>query len=303
MVASSSAGSEPAGPPSAAWSTWTEEDFAGLVDMLDAWKRQAPGSEQAGRSPLLPALESAIASRDMEPFFIVVERATKESAARGVSLEEMLRQLVQASGGVAEIVAKAYAADPPRLGRALRAFIKLKDGLAVRAGEVFAHHRVAIAEEAQRKVIRELSTPVIEIWQGILVMPLIGLVDSSRARQMMEQLLERIKALGSRVVILDVTGVPAVDTEVANHFLRTMQAARLVGAATILVGISPGMAQTLVRLDITLPGLETYADLRSGLEAAFRRLGYRVVRAEGGTAGAGAGGTGAGAAGAPVNVG
>jgi rsbT co-antagonist protein RsbR len=190
-----------------------------------------------------------------------------------------LRQLARASSAVVETVARSFRGDAPRLIRALRAFSQLKDGLAVRAGEAYARERVAVAQEEQRKVIRELSTPVVEVWQGILVMPLVGVLDSVRARQMMEQLLERIKALGSRVVIVDVTGVPTVDTEVANHFLRTMQAARLVGAATILVGISPAMAQTLVRLEATLPGLETYADLRSGLEAALERLGYRVVSA------------------------
>jgi anti-anti-sigma regulatory factor len=267
----------PARPPDEGWSAWTADDFDGLADVMAAWRRHGTGPGGDAGAAEATALIQAIEQRDLGPFFDTVDRQAQEVAAKGTPFEEILRELARSSAAVAEAVAAEYAALPDRLVRAMRAFVKLKDGLAVRAGEAFAKQRVSVAEEAQRKVIRELSTPVVEVWEGILVMPLIGVVDSRRARQMMEQLLDRIRALGSRVVILDVTGVPTVDTEVANHFLRTMQAARLVGASTILVGISPAMAQALVHLDITLPGLETFADLRSGLEAALERLGFTVV--------------------------
>ncbi|BAS27747.1 hypothetical protein LIP_1906 [Limnochorda pilosa] len=167
--------------------------------------------------------------------------------------------------------------EPGRALRAIRAFTRLKDAVAGRAGEVYAARRAEEVEEEQRRIIRELSTPVIEVWEGILVMPIVGIIDSGRAKQMMEQLLNRIVELGSRIVILDVTGVPSIDTGVADHLLRTTRAARLVGARSILVGISPQVAVTLVRLGVSFGDLETVGDLRSGLALALELLGHRVV--------------------------
>ena len=127
----------------------------------------------------------------------------------------------------------------------------------------------------------ELSTPVIQIWEEILVSPLIGTIDSARARQIMESLLEMIVATKSSIVIMDITGVPAVDTEVANRLLRTMQAAKLMGAESILTGIGPQISQTIVHLGVDLSGVITRASLRDGLDLAFRKLRFKVTRSEG----------------------
>jgi len=111
----------------------------------------------------------------------------------------------------------------------------------------------------------------------VLAMPLVGMVDSARAKQMMEQLLNRIVERQSRIVILDVTGVPSIDSGVADHLIRTTRAARLVGARSILAGISPQVAVTLVRMGISFGDLETVSDLRSALALALEMLGYKVV--------------------------
>lgn len=146
------------------------------------------------------------------------------------------------------------------------------------AGEVYAAEREDKVEDEFRHMIRRLSTPVIDVWHEIQVLPLIGVIDSTRAQQMTEQLLERIVKRQARVVIIDITGVPTVDTAVADHLLKTTHAASLVGARAILVGISPQVAQTLVRLGVSLGDVETYADLRSGLEHALASLGYSIER-------------------------
>jgi rsbT co-antagonist protein RsbR len=111
--------------------------------------------------------------------------------------------------------------------------------------------------QRQQDAINELSTPVIKVWDGLLVLPIIGTLDSQRTLRMMELLLEQIVATGSRIAILDITGVPVVDTMVANHLIKTVTAAGLMGAECILSGISPTIAQTIVHLGIDLTGIRT----------------------------------------------
>ena len=135
----------------------------------------------------------------------------------------------------------------------------------------------------QRATISELQTPVIQVWEGILALPIVGMVDTARAQDMTEALLERIVATGSEIVLLDITGVPVVDTAVARHLLETVAAARLLGADVLIVGLSSRTAMTLVQLGIDLSHVTTRATLAKGLEFAFRRLGLAVVGQNGST--------------------
>ena len=135
--------------------------------------------------------------------------------------------------------------------------------------------RDTIAE--QRATIGELQTPVIQVWDGILALPIVGSVDTARAQDMTEALLERIVATGSEIVLLDITGVPVVDTAVARHLLETVSAARLLGADVLIVGLSSRTAMTLVQLGIDLSHVTTRATLAKGLALAFSRLGLAVV--------------------------
>jgi rsbT co-antagonist protein RsbR len=132
----------------------------------------------------------------------------------------------------------------------------------------------------QQEALRELSTPVLQLRQGVLVQPVIGLIDTQRARQLTEALLRAIRANRARVVVMDITGVPAVDSKVANHLLQTVQAARLMGAAVIVTGLSAEVAQTLVAIGVDLSKLNTLSDLQSGIEEADRLMGYRVITTE-----------------------
>jgi anti-anti-sigma regulatory factor len=132
--------------------------------------------------------------------------------------------------------------------------------------------------EAQQRAIQELSTPVIPVMERILVMPLVGSIDSMRARDIMRALLAGISEHRAKVVILDITGVPIVDSGVANHLNKTIQAARLKGARTIVTGITDAVAETIVDLGIDWTEIETLSDLQTGLIVALGSLGIRLSK-------------------------
>jgi len=132
--------------------------------------------------------------------------------------------------------------------------------------------------ERQAQAILELSTPVIQVWDDILVMPLIGTIDTSRAQQVLENLLGTVARKNAAVVIIDITGVPVVDSKVADHFLKTIAATRLLGAEVLLTGLSPHNAQALVRLGVSLTGVKTQGTLQAGLRVAFELTHHRITR-------------------------
>ena len=132
-------------------------------------------------------------------------------------------------------------------------------------------------DELQR-TLEELQTPVLQVWEGVLALPIVGGLDTARAQDMTEALLERIVQTDSEVVLLDITGAPVVDTAVAKHLLETVSAARLLGAEVLIVGLTTRIALTLVHLGVDLAGVTTRTTLAKGLELAFARLGLRVVR-------------------------
>lgn len=129
----------------------------------------------------------------------------------------------------------------------------------------------------QRQTISELETPILQVWDGVLALPIVGSLDTARTQQMNEALLQRIVETESEIVILDITGVPLVDTAIAKHLIETVTAARLLGAEVLLVGLSPRIALTLVHLGLDLNGIITRTTMARGLELAFERLGLRVV--------------------------
>lgn len=130
----------------------------------------------------------------------------------------------------------------------------------------------------QQQELLELSTPVIKLWEGVLAVPMIGTLDSSRTQLVMEALLQRIVDTGSELAIIDITGVPTVDTLVAQHLLKTVTAIRLMGAECIISGIRPQIAQTIVHLGIDLQGITTKATLADALSLALKSTGYTITR-------------------------
>jgi rsbT co-antagonist protein RsbR len=135
--------------------------------------------------------------------------------------------------------------------------------------------------DQQRLTISELQTPVIQVWDRILALPIVGGLDTARTQEMNEALLEKIVATGSEIVIMDITAVPVMDTAVAKHLLETVSAARLLGADVLMVGLSTRTAITLVHLGVDLSGVVTRTTMAKGLELAFARLGLEVVERRG----------------------
>lgn len=222
-------------------------------------------------------LRSAATSRNLSAYFAVQRESIGAMAAAGLPLRVIARATSDLRDPIVDHLRTSVSdVTDQRAAVDVLDYI-LRESLIV-SGEVYAAEREDKVEDEFRHLIRRLSTPVIQVWDEIQVLPLIGVIDSTRARQMTEQLLERIVEAQARVVIMDITGVPTVDTAVADHILKTAKAAGLVGAKAILVGISPQVAQTLVTLGVSLGNVETYADMRSGLEHALRSLGYAIER-------------------------
>jgi rsbT co-antagonist protein RsbR len=153
----------------------------------------------------------------------------------------------------------------------------LIDRLGLYTTEVYQRGREQVISRQQQDML-ELSTPVVQLWEGILGLPLIGTLDSARTQVVMESLLQRIVDTGARIAIIDITGVPTVDTLVAQHLLKTVAAARLMGADCIISGIRPQIAQTVVHLGLDLATVVTKATLADAFAVALQRLGLAVVR-------------------------
>jgi rsbT co-antagonist protein RsbR len=153
----------------------------------------------------------------------------------------------------------------------------LLDKLGLYTTEMFQKSRESVIMRQQQEML-ELSTPVVKLWDGVLALPIIGTLDSSRTQTIMENLLERIVETGSELAIIDITGVPTVDTLTAQHLLKTVTAARLMGAECIISGIRPQIAQTIVHLGVELGDIVTKANLADAFRVAMQRSGHIVVR-------------------------
>lgn len=154
---------------------------------------------------------------------------------------------------------------------------ELLDKLGLHTIQIFQKAREAVISRQQEELL-ELSTPVVKLWDGILALPMIGTLDSARTQVVMESLLQRIVDTGSEIAIIDITGVPTVDTVTAQHLLKTVTAIRMMGADCIISGIRPQIAQTIVHLGIDLQGVTTKATLADALALALKRSGFVVSR-------------------------
>ncbi|MEH2077035.1 MAG: STAS domain-containing protein [Nostoc sp.] len=169
--------------------------------------------------------------------------------------------------------------DPIELGEEIWLATNLLDQLGLLTIEVYQKMREEVILRQQEELM-ELSTPVIKLWEGILALPIIGTLDSARTQMMMESLLQKIVETGSEVAIIDITGVPTVDTLTAQHLLKTVTAARLMGADCMISGIRPQIAQTIVYLGIDLADVITKATLADAFLMALKRLGATITRSQ-----------------------
>jgi rsbT co-antagonist protein RsbR len=197
---------------------------------------------------------------------------------RGVETHEVLGIVLLLRDVLARALFSKYGSNFDLLNRVLDAYEPAANRIATTVGVGFVQERERVIRQ-QQEAIRELSTPVLPVRERLLILPIIGVIDPQRARQLTEQLLAGIRTNRAKVVVMDITGVPAIDSSVANHLVQTVEAARLLGAAVIVTGLSPEIAQTLVTIGMELGKMTTVGDLQGGIEEAERLLGYKVVTA------------------------
>ena len=190
---------------------------------------------------------------------------------RGVETHEVLGIVLLLRDALARSLFVNYQDDAEKLNRVFDAYEPAANRIAVTVGVSFVEERERVIRE-QQDAIKELSTPVLQVRNGLLILPIIGNLDTQRARQLTDQLLGAIQTNRAKVVVIDITGVATVDLTVANHLVQTVEAARLMGATAILTGLSSKIAQTLVDLGVDLGMMKTVGDLQGGLEEAERVL-------------------------------
>jgi rsbT co-antagonist protein RsbR len=195
---------------------------------------------------------------------------------RGVETHEVVGIVLLLRDVLARSLFAKYQADSEKLNRILDAYEPAANRIANTVAVGFVQERERVIRQ-QQEAIRELSTPVLQVRERLLILPIIGVIDPHRARQLTEQLLRGIRTNRAKVVVIDITGVAAMDATVANHLVQTVEASRLLGASSIVTGLSPEIAQTLVNIGVDLGKMNTVGDLQGGIEQAERLLGYKVL--------------------------
>jgi rsbT co-antagonist protein RsbR len=269
-----------------------EKDSAGL---LNEWlaEMKAAGAGNDGRmteaeltsqsTELLKGMSAAVRSGDdisATPWAAVrefLDGVSRSRAIQGFSSEEVATFIFSLKKPLFTRIRRATANNPEGLAEATWQTSQLIDKLGMHTVKAFQKGREEVIRRQQEEML-ELSTPVVKLWDGIIALPMIGTLDSARTQIVMESLLQRIVETGAEIAIIDITGVPTVDTLVAQHLLKTVTAIRLMGADCIISGIRPQIAQTIVHLGVELHGVMTKASLADALALALKRSGLTVTK-------------------------
>ena len=233
---------------------------------------------QALRHALASGDGSDIKSSSWQGLCDVLASISQSRARQGFSYAETATFVFSIKEPIFARLQRDLTKDPAALAAETWLINVLIDKLALHTIEVFQKGREDVIARQQRTML-ELSTPVVELWEGILALPLIGTLDSERTQLVMESLLTRIVETGAAIAIIDITGVPTVDTLVAQHLLKTVAAARLMGADCLISGIRPQIAQTIVHLGVELGDVTSKATLAGAFAVALKRTGLSIVRA------------------------
>ena len=206
-----------------------------------------------------------------------LEGISASRARQGFSPTEVATFVLSLKQPLFSAIRQELGKTPDKLFETIWATTELVDGLALVTTETYTATREELIMRQQQELL-ELSTPVVKLWDGVLALPIIGTLDSARTQVVMENLLQTVVATNSRFAIIDITGVPTVDTLVAQHLLKTITAARLMGAECIISGVRPQIAQTIVHLGINLEDVMTRANLADAFGLALQMSGRTVVR-------------------------
>lgn len=258
--------------------SWVEE-----VGVKDAGARR---SMEVEAGEIVKALRDALTAEadptslqnaDWDQLRAVLEALSRSRAARGQSAGDTSLFMLGLKKPLFAGLQQQLGSDAAALMEAIWAATTLVDKIAQHTVSTFQQAREEIIKRQQEELL-ELSTPVIKLWEGVLAVPMIGVLDSNRTQIVMETLLQKITETESGLAIIDITGVPTVDTLVAQHLLKTVSAIRLMGADCIISGIRPQIAQTIVHLGIDLQGVTTKATLADALSIALQKTGWRITR-------------------------
>ena len=201
---------------------------------------------------------------------------SRSRATQGFTPSQVATFVFSLKQAVFRRVAESLKSEPAALASTLWDATLVLDALGLYTTELFQQAREQLIARQQEELI-ELSTPVVQLWEGVLALPLIGTLDSERTQVVMESLLERLVATGSSIAVIDITGVPTVDTLVAQHLMKTVAAAQLMGADCIISGIRPQIAQTIVHLGVDLSAVSTKATLADAFTLALRKTGSSLA--------------------------
>ncbi len=261
--------------------------LSGWVTRLDAEMSDGriPAAEVRDQARRLLQLMSAAAfasvdaaSQPWAPVRAYLEEVSRSRAMQGFSSSETATFVFSLKQPLFAQLRAAIGDDPVRFAEQTWTASGLIDHLGLHTMSTYQKTREDIIKRQQEELL-ELSTPVVKLWDGVLALPMIGTLDSARTQIVMEALLERIVETGAETAIIDITGVPTVDTLVAQHLLKTVSAIRLMGADCIISGIRPQIAQTIVHLGLDLQGVTTKATLADALAIALKRAGLTVTKA------------------------
>jgi rsbT co-antagonist protein RsbR len=266
-------------------------------DLLSEWMQQirAAGSGKDSRinekelhgqaKEFLSLLQHAAQSGDLsdttsahwKEIGAFLEELSRERVLQGFSSDQTATFVFSLKKPLFDRLRSELSKDPEALADEIWTTTELLDKMGLLTVRSFQKSREEVINRQQEELL-ELSTPVIKLWEGVLAVPMIGTLDSARTQLVMESLLQRIVEYGAEIAIIDITGVPTVDTLVAQHLLKTVTAIRLMGADCIISGVRPQIAQTIVHLGVDLQGVMTKANLADALSLAFKRSGFTVTK-------------------------
>lgn len=209
-----------------------------------------------------------------------LEELSKERVLQGFDSSETATFIMSFKRPFFTRLGQELSGDAVAFGREVWTATAMMDALSLWTVRAFQRTREEVIHRQQQELL-ELSTPVVKLWDGVLALPIIGTLDSARTQVVMESLLQRIVDTGSEIAIIDITGVPTVDTLVAQHLLKTVTAIRLMGADCIISGIRPQIAQTIVHLGVDLQSVTTKGSLADALSLALKRTGCSIIKAKG----------------------
>lgn len=225
------------------------------------------------------ATDSNVQSAAYDPIRDLLTEISRSRAIQGFSPRETATFVLSIKRPLFTAIRQLLSKDPAAMADEMWSTTELLDSLGLNTTESYLKSREETIRRQQEEML-ELSTPVVKLWEGILALPLIGTLDSARTQVVMESLLEAIVQTNSRVAIIDITGVPTVDTVVAQHLLKTVTAARLMGADCIISGVRPQIAQTIVHLGINLLDVTTKATLSDAFAIALQKTGIAFARTQ-----------------------